>query len=508
MTSLADLRKTWFIDTGLTAGLQNNFVPKTHYIPKGLATSRISNYTDNNLVTLLMDEIYSQRWYDFLKTAPANAEILHSGLAFTDVRVYGQSAAWSSAVDIIKTACGRGVKLYMLLNSALPSIVVKSNTGPIVGTKNLYLYGDPRRPDPAGVTHAKFTVLRKPNSVDTQALVGSADINTQRWDRSSHSATDPERQTKNPTHEMGVLIEGPAANDVLVAFQDRWDDKPIPSDAIYITIAPPIAPILNTPSNKGTHSVQVLTTFGRTTKGYSWSPQGDFTFWAAYLNAIQKAKKYIYIEDQFFMPANWPQMPPSALMAQHPANQEADVFYQLGKAIERNVPVIAVVPGVMEDSGASYLIWQRDAGIHYLQSIKPAGATGGLLVASLADGTTPIYVHAKLLICDDEYVLLGSGNVNSKSQSHDGELSVGIVDSAEQFAKEVRKQVWGHHLGRAPSSLDNVDFAITTFIKDVSEKRHHIRPYVPGHALGTKAPDGWGVLWVANPYSGPELRKF
>jgi phosphatidylserine/phosphatidylglycerophosphate/cardiolipin synthase-like enzyme len=504
MASLQALRDTWFIDASLTAGLQNNFVPKPRYIPKGLATGRISNYTDNNLVTLLMDETYSQRWFDFLNTAPANAEILHSGLAFTDVRVYGKSAAWSSAVDIIKTACGlRGVKLYMLINSGLASTL--SNTLPLVGTKNLYIYGDPRRPSPVGVTHAKFTVLRKPNSVDTQALVGSADINTQRWDRSSHSATDPERQTKNATHEMGVLIEGPAANDILIAFQDRWNDPPIPS---VLTSAPPIAPILNTPSNKGTHSVQVLTTFGRTDKGYSWSPQGDFTFWAAYLNAIQKAQKYIYIEDQFFMAANRPGMPPSALIAETPANREADVFYQLGEAIARGVLVIAVVPGIMEDPGASYLVWQRDEGIHYLQSIKPKKVTGGFLAASLAEGTTPIYVHAKLLICDDEYVLVGSGNVNSKSQSHDGELSVGIVDSAEQFAKEVRKTVWGHHLGRAPSSLDNVDSAITTFVSDVSAKTHHIRPYVLGHAPGTKAPEGWGVLWVANPYSGPELRKF
>ncbi len=50
------------------------------------------------------------------------------------------------------------------------------------------------------------------------------------------------------------------------------------------------------------------------------------------------------------------------------------------------------------------------------------------------------------MIIDDEFVLLGSANVNQKSMTHDSELDVGIVDADGMFAKDLRKALWAEHL--------------------------------------------------------------
>ena len=42
---------------------------------------------------------------------------------------------------------------------------------------------------------------------------------------------------------------------------------------------------------------------------------------------------------------------------------------------------------------------------------------------------TPIYVHAKVVVIDDEVALLGSDNLNRRSWTHDSELSIAVVPS-------------------------------------------------------------------------------
>ena len=44
------------------------------------------------------------------------------------------------------------------------------------------------------------------------------------------------------------------------------------------------------------------------------------------------------------------------------------------------------------------------------------------------DGT-PIYVHAKVCVIDDVWVMLGSDNVNRRSWTHDSELSCAVIDA-------------------------------------------------------------------------------
>ena len=75
----------------------------------------------------------------------------------------------------------------------------------------------------------------------------------------------------------------------------------------------------------------------------------------------------------------------------------------------------------------------------------------------------PVYVHAKLCVVDDVWAAVGSDNFNTRSWTHDSELTAAVVDSerdqraptdpgglgdgARRFARELRLTMLREHLG-------------------------------------------------------------
>jgi phospholipase D1/2 len=84
-----------------------------------------------------------------------------------------------------------------------------------------------------------------------------------------------------------------------------------------------------------------------------------------------------------------------------------------------------------------------------------------------------LYIHAKLCIVDDKYVICGSSNINDRSQLgfHDSELSIVLQDRDEidsemdgkpyraaRLAHELRSSLWREHMGLLPpQTLDAKD---------------------------------------------------
>src|SRR4030095_5381354 len=60
-----------------------------------------------------------------------------------------------------------------------------------------------------------------------------------------------------------------------------------------------IEPELQPPSADATCMVQIARTFGATTLSYA--PNGDRTAWATLKQGLSRARKYIYIEDQYLV---------------------------------------------------------------------------------------------------------------------------------------------------------------------------------------------------------------
>jgi len=79
--------------------------------------------------------------------------------------------------------------------------------------------------------------------------------------------------------------------------------------------------------------------------------------------------------------------------------------------------------------------------------------------------TEELYIHAKLMIVDDRIVIMGSANLNDRSQlgHHDSEIAMIVEDDdivrsrmngehwdAGRFAVTLRRQLWKEHLGLLP----------------------------------------------------------
>ena len=57
---------------------------------------------------------------------------------------------------------------------------------------------------------------------------------------------------------------------------------------------------------------------------------------------------------------------------------------------------------------------------------------------------TPVYVHAKVCIIDDEWAAVGSDNFNRRSWTHDSELTAAVCDP--EFARSLRTMLAQEHL--------------------------------------------------------------
>lgn len=503
MATLAELRDRWFVKT--TAPPPGAFPPVTRH-----PGSTLSDYTDGNRITLLVDgKTYMQEWYDRIDAMRGNAsaELYHAGWRFEPVKPYGLThAGTKNAFDLINDIDGTGVKVRIALSrhgAGVPSYLNRYASLWLLRHGVLSACLDNRFPV-AGSNHHKAVCFKNPQA--PTAILGSIDISETRWDEDTHLPKNPDRSAA-ATHDAGVLVEGPAVGDVERSFSQRWNDstrtfglEPVDLPQPLITSPP------SRPAALGTHSVQPLHTYGRTYRayGYSWSPVGEFTLWASYINALKQAHEYIYIEDQYFLPFDYPPRFRTGV-----AN-ESDIVWQLGEALKRGVNVAVLVPLRGEDSLYRLQKYQRDLAVSYLNTVA-ASAPGTFIAASLHVGAgaplaTSVVVHSKLLICDDEFVLIGSANVCQRSMTHDGELSLGIVDGAEAFARDTRTRIWGEHLAVAPGTLGDPAAAFDEFVDSARHHRARLLEYAPTPAPVPPWPEGPYIAAMRggiDPYAGP-----
>lgn len=503
MPTHGELKEKWFIPMD---GSSPDGVPARRHT-EDAGPNSLSVSTDGNTVTTLIDgSAYMQRWHDELLAlhGATSAELYHAAWRLEGVKTLGNTVPGNDALDDINDADSAGVSVYPLVCRNLMTIIYNA---PTVLWLRLHLISnaclDPRFPV-KGSNHHKFAVFK--SSTTALALLGSIDISKTRWDTPAHLPVNADRDGQS-THDTAVAVQGPAIVDVEKTYRERWNDSS--RGSLLPTTPPPIASPLAAPAGGGTHSVQVLRTYGitKTRWGYSWSPRGEFTVWASYLNAINKATSYIYIEDQYFLPFDWPPCHKRTGLA-----QETDIIFQLGEAMKRGVRVAVVTPSNDEDWTHVYQKYQRDVGVNYLLSVKAAGATGDVVVASLRSGGADVYVHSKLMIVDDEFVLIGSANVGQRAMSYDGELHIGVVDSANTFAKQFRVTVWREHTGRSTAALDNPIAAYGHFKTDTAASSGHLMPYpfdplavYPAVAGSTAPPVGHPTVMrdLVDLYAGP-----
>jgi phosphatidylserine/phosphatidylglycerophosphate/cardiolipin synthase-like enzyme len=150
-----------------------------------------------------------------------------------------------------------------------------------------------------------------------------------------------------------------------------------------------------------------------------------------YTKAVERARRLVYVEDQY-------------LWGDHVGN----VFTEALRA-HPELHVIAVVPMHPDVTGFSrtaQLVGRRRAMLDMARTAPDRVAVYGI---ENAEGT-PVYVHAKTCMVDDTWATIGSDNFNRRSWTHDSELSAVVVDTAGEYARDLRLRLAAEHLDRAP----------------------------------------------------------
>jgi phosphatidylserine/phosphatidylglycerophosphate/cardiolipin synthase-like enzyme len=262
------------------------------------------------------------------------------------------------------------------------------------------------REHPIHCHHEKLVI------VDEQvAFVGGIDLTELGGDRFDHPR-HPHRD-KLGWHDISSRLRGPIVADVAEHFAMRWRE----------VAGERLAPASAT-DGAGTQTVQLLRTVPQVI--YDAVPKGDYRILEAYVRALRSARRLIYIENQFL----WSPEIVEILVG------------KLADPPSEEFRIVALLP-VKPNNGAD--VTRGQAG----ELSRADDGRGRFLACSLyaqeeGKDPTPVYVHSKICIVDDEWLTLGSANLNERSLFNDSEVNVCTDDAA--LATAVRQRLWAEHL--------------------------------------------------------------
>jgi phosphatidylserine/phosphatidylglycerophosphate/cardiolipin synthase-like enzyme len=261
-------------------------------------------------------------------------------------------------------------------------------------------------------------------------------------------------------HDAHAKVVGPVAYDLALNFSRRYEK----ADTNYSIQFPPKADLKNE-IEQYRNKYASLSSEEDYSRGKVWaqillsySPDEDYGIWDAYRNLFSKAKKSIYIENQYPF-------------------EDGEVLKVLIDNIEnkkkynKEFRVIVVAP-VMPDHYDTE-IRKNLAKLIKTNRDKIAAYS---LVSTSGERRIPIYVHAKIAVVDDEWVIVGSANLDrfgmggATSKQPRGSSEMAIMVHGKEHALALRKMLAKEHLGSgAPANLDDFNNVFDAF-KNVAAK--------------------------------------
>ncbi|WEK41618.1 MAG: phospholipase D-like domain-containing protein [Candidatus Sphingomonas colombiensis] len=331
--------------------------------------------------------------------------------------------------------------------------------------RNIHLKLDNHHPIAAS-QHQKIVVID-----DSIAFCGGIDMTDARWDTRAHRDGDPHRVTPRgkpykPWHDATTALEGPIAAALGELCRDRWriaGGATVPAPPQHDDCWPPSL----TPD-----FIDTDVAISRTQPHHADQPEVH-EIERLYVHLIRRAKRRIYAESQYFA---------SRRVAEAIAARLAEPD---GPEIVIINPVVAqgwLEPIAMDTARARLFQALKQHDRHdRLRMYHPIAASG-----------RPIYVHAKVLVIDEEVVRVGSSNFNNRSLRLDTECDVTIVDTGPRIA-EIRDGLVAEHLGREPAEI-TASIAEKGLIATIEALRGAGRSLIP-----YRVPDLDGVKkWLAD----------
>jgi phosphatidylserine/phosphatidylglycerophosphate/cardiolipin synthase-like enzyme len=352
-----------------------------------------------------------------------------------------------------------------------------------------------------GSHHQKLVVLRHPGRPELDiAFAGGIDLcHSRRDDADHHGDPQPVAMAKAygehpPWHDVQLAVRGPVVGALDLTFRERWSD-PAPLDQhgpistttdklqdadLHADRLPEQPP---DPAPCGPMNIQVLRTYPAMRPKYGFAPLGERTVARGYTKAVQRARRLIYLEDQYLWSTEVAQLFADALNA-HP-----------------DLHLIAVVPRYPDVDGR-FALPPNQVGRQQAIDLCTRSAPDRVHVFDLEnDEDTPIYVHAKVCVIDDVWASVGSDNFNRRSWTHDSELScavldetpderepadpAGLGDGARRYARELRLALMREHL---EADDDKALLDPHSAVREVTAAAERLRDWHRGGKRGPRPP--------------------
>lgn len=315
---------------------------------------------------------------------------------------------------------------------------------------------------PPGASHHQKIVV-----IDDQvAFSGGLDFTIRRWDTPAHTANDPQRVDPagapyGPFHDAQMLVDGAAAAALGELARERWHR------ATGTRLAAPAASTDDAwPPGVRPAVKNVEIGIARTEPAYD-GRAGVGEVRQLYLDAIAAARRYIYIENQYFT-----------------ADTIGDAL--AARLREPDGPEIVVVlpretPGWVQERTMGAL---RTALIERLRACDRHDRLRVFYpIVPGPAGSDCVKVHSKILAVDDRFLRIASSNLNNRSMGLDTECDLALEANGDARVagaiSALRNRLLGEHLGVAAAIVARARARTGSLVAAVDALRTGGRTLVP-----------------------------
>ena len=283
--------------------------------------------------------------------------------------------------------------------------------------------------------HQKILVID-----DALAFCGGIDITADRWDTRHHHDEEPfrrrpfTRRAYAPWHDATMAVDGDTARALGRLARQRWKaatDQDLPEPAPLGTDEHPWPAALR-PDFR-----DVSVAIART-RGHEGPNREVREIEALFLNLIRAARRHVYIETQYFA---------SRVVAEAIANRLA----------EPDGPEFVIVNPKTAQGWLDEAV-MGPARFELVTALRCRDRHGRFQIYTpVTEGGADIYVHAKVMIVDDDFLRVGSANLNNRSMGLDSECDLLVDGREDRTARDrvaaIRADLLAEHLDVTPAKV-------------------------------------------------------
>jgi phosphatidylserine/phosphatidylglycerophosphate/cardiolipin synthase-like enzyme len=323
---------------------------------------------------------------------------------------------------------------------------------------------------------------------DEIAYVGGIDLTVKRWDTCDHGSEDPLRSDPDglpyhPIHDIQMVVTGEIAREISAVARSRWhvatgeDVAPVdverqfgPTDCDTDFTDVPVGIARTAPAWRGAHAIREVA--------------------ALTIDAIASARHRIYIESQYFT-----------------ARELFDVTAR-GLGAREGPEIVVIVTRAARGFIERHVMGKNRNRL--MRRLKRADRYDRLRVyypvVPTPAGDCEVLVHAKLMIVDDDFLRIGSANLNNRSMGLDTECDLALeakTDAARRTIARLRDRLLAEHTDTTPSEVAAATAGQGTLIRGIESLNCNdrcLRPLLPDNRGPTRWVFGTRLLDPVRPF--------